>query len=296
MMNTKNIILIAGATGFIGKALVEKLKTNFEVRILTRQKDKLAQGYYFWNPVNQEIDEKVFENVTHIINLCGAGIADKRWSSSRKKELEESRTLPAKFLYSKKEMMPKLKQYITASGINCYDFNNETKIYSEADSFAQDFVSSLVEKWEKSADIFSEICPVLKLRISFVISDFGGAIKKLESPIKLGFGAVIGSGNQSIPWIHIDDLISLFQFGIEKNLEGVYHANSGNTTNKQLTLLLAQKLNKKIWLPNVPEFVLKIILGEMSVLVLKGIKASNQKLLSEGFDFKHKILLSPITD
>jgi uncharacterized protein len=94
--------------------------------------------------------------VTHLINLCGAGIADKRWTTARKKELEESRTLPTKFLFSKKDYMPSLKQYISASGINCYDLENETKIYSENDSLAQDFVSQLVEKWEKSADIFQK--------------------------------------------------------------------------------------------------------------------------------------------
>jgi uncharacterized protein len=142
----------------------------------------------------------------------------------------------------------------------------------------------------KIGGYFSEICPVLKLRISFVISNTGGAVKKLENPIKMGFGAVIGSGNQSIPWIHLEDLVSVFNFGIDKNLEGVYHANSDNTTNKEITLVLAKKLKKKIWLPNVPSFVMKLILGELSVLVLKGIKASNQKLRAAGFDFQYKTL------
>jgi uncharacterized protein (TIGR01777 family) len=289
-MEDKKIILIAGATGFIGKKLIDKLSNSAEVRILTRQKEKLNSAYYYWEPYKNEIDLAVFEGVTHIVNLCGAGIADKRWTKSRKKELEDSRIIPTQFLYSKKEFFPQLKQYISASGINCYDSKDNNKIFTENDNLANDFVSQLVQKWENSAAIFSEICPVLKLRISFVISDQGGALKKLEQPIKMGFGAVIGSGKQAIPWIHLDDLVSLFEFGIENKLEGIYHANASNTTNEDITLALAKKLKKKIWLPKIPAFAMKIILGELSFLVLEGIQASNKKILDEGFDFKYKTL------
>jgi uncharacterized protein (TIGR01777 family) len=283
----KRIILLAGATGFIGKELIKVLQKNNEIRILTRHKDSMEQNYFYWNPDKNEVDTKAFEGVTHIINLCGAGIADKNWTSSRKKELELSRTLPASFLFAHRNLMPELKQYISASGINCYDFNNESKIYDEEDPIASDFVSTLVKKWEESADQFSSICPVLKLRISFVISDLGGAVKKLEAPIKMGFGAAIGTGKQAIPWIHLQDLCSLFEFGVENKLEGVYNANAGNSDNKEMTVLIAKKLKKRLWLPNIPAFVMKLILGELSVLVLKGIKASNQKIVAKGFKFKY---------
>jgi uncharacterized protein (TIGR01777 family) len=283
----KRIILLAGATGFIGKELIKVLQKNNEIRVLTRQKEKLKENFFYWNPDNGEVDKKAFEGVTHLINLCGAGIADKNWSTSRKKELELSRTVPAKFLLANKELMPDLKQYISASGINCYDFNNETKIYQEEDPLATDFVSTLVKKWEESADQFKSICPVLKLRISFVISELGGAVKKLEAPIKMGFGAAIGTGKQAIPWIHLEDLCALFEFGIDKQLAGVYNANAGNSDNQEMTVLIAKKLNKRLWLPNIPAFVMKLILGELSVLVLKGIKASNQKLVAEGFKFNY---------
>lgn len=287
-MENKNIILIAGGTGFIGKKLADKLVNNGEIRILTRKSENLSVGFFNWNPYKGFIDEKALEGVTHIINLTGEGIADKRWTSSRKKIIEDSRTIPAKFIFSKIDKLTHLKQYITASGINCYDVNNENKSYTESDEIASDFVSQVVKKWEASADLFQDKCAVLKIRIPFVISENGGAVKKLEAPIKMGFGAAIGKGNQAIPWVHLDDLVSIFEFGITENLAGKYHANSGNTTNKEITELLAKKWNKKLWLPNIPAFVMKLILGDLSVLILKGIHASNQKIINSGFKFKFK--------
>ena len=287
-MESKKTILLAGATGFIGKELISELSSSFELKILTRHKDKLKPNFYYWNPALNEIDETVFENVTHIINLCGAGIVDKRWTESRKKELLDSRVIPAEFLFSKVNLIPNLEQYITASGINCYDIENSDKVYTEEDQIANDYVSQLVKNWEKGADIFKTKCEVLKVRISFVISEKGGGITKIEKPIKMGFGAIIGSGNQAMPWIHLTDLVRLFHFGIDKKLSGIYHAVSGNSTNKEVTLLLAKKNHKRIWLPKIPSFVLKIILGKLSILVLKGIKASNSKILSKGFEFKFK--------
>lgn len=289
-MKDSNIILIAGGTGLIGKELSSLLNEHFSVRILTRDKSKCKDNYFYWNPDLGEIGENAFLGVTHIVNLCGAGIADKRWTAKRKKELYDSRIVPAEFLFSKKDLLPDLKHYISASGVNCFDIEQRTKIFTEEDEIAQDFVSQLVKKWEEAADLFQGNCLVSKIRISFVISPKGGGIAKIEQPIKMGFGSVLASGNQGMPWIYIDDLTRIFLHIIEKELAGVYHACAGNTTNKELTLLLAKKNHKRIFLPKVPAFVLNVILGELAILVCEGVRISSQKIINTGFEFKFKNL------
>lgn len=284
-------ILIAGGTGFIGTALIKLLQQHHTVRILSRNRSRLGKEYYYWNPEKQEIDLTALLNVTHIINLCGAGIADKRWTKSRKKELRDSRVIPAQFLYSLVKKMDQLEHYITASGINCYDVVS-TKVYTENDPMANDFVSNLVREWEENALLFETKCKVSIIRTSFVISSHGGGLSKIEKPIQMGFGTVFGSGKQALPWIHLDDLICLFEFVINQQLRGVYHAVADNTTQKELTLILAKKNNKRICLPPVPGFILKLILGELSSLILTGIQASNDKIKKQGFNFQRETLVS----
>ena len=289
-LSKKNILLIAGGTGFIGRSIIEDLGEFYEIRILTRDREKTGKSFYHWNPEKGEIDEKALHNVTHIINLCGAPIVGKRWTQKRKEELSKSRVLPAQFLHSKFKKSTDLKQYISASGINCYDLNFPSKEYVEEDAYGEDFVSQLVKDWEQAADVFKEICKVVKLRISFVLSEKGGSLSLFEKPIKMGFAAILGKGNQAIPWIFIDDLVQIVKFSIEKNIGGTFNTNAGNTTNAELTKLLVKKNKRKIWLPKVPGIMLYIILGSSSVLILKGIRASSKKIEKEGFVFQCKQL------
>jgi uncharacterized protein len=285
----KNIILLAGGTGLIGKEIASYLSTKgAEIRILTRNPKGTNQ--FYWNPAKQEIDESVFLGVTHIINLSGVGIAEKRWTKKRKQEIIDSRVEPTKFLAQQIDKIPNLKQYISASGINCYGYNDSKKTYFEHDDFGKDYLSNVVEKWEKSADMFQHYYKVVKIRISVVLTEKGGALAKIAKPISFGFGAGLGSGKQAFPWIHLLDLVRIFEFVIDKNLEGSFNSVAGNPSNKEFTLQLAKKLNKKIRLPNVPIFILKILLGEMSSMLLNGIKASNEKLKKEGFEFQYEDL------
>lgn len=289
-MEDSNIILIAGGTGLIGKELITLLSKNYQVRILSRNKEKSSESVFYWNPELNEIDEKALLGVTHIINLCGAGIADKRWTKARKQEIYISRTQPAEFLFSKRTLIPNLKQYISASGVNCYDYTNHEKIYTENDAMANDFVSDVVKKWEEAADLFQTICTVSKIRISMVISQTGGAVEKIEKTIKWGLGAPLGRGTQANPWIYISDLGRIFEHVITQNLEGIYHAAAENSDNKTLTEVLAKRNHKKLFLPNVPNFMMKLILGELSNLVLEGVKVSNEKIKASGFKFEFEKL------
>lgn len=289
-MNGK-IILVAGGTGLVGMPLVKALKQEGNtVRVLSRQPSNHTKNIFHWDPLKNELDEKALEGVTHIVNLAGLGIADKRWSERRKEEIIQSRVIPTQFLFSFASKMPNLEQYVTASGINCYGYENYSKVYKETDSFGSDYLSQVVQKWEESAAIFSSVCKVAKLRISVVLTNKGGALPKIAQPIKLFLGSALGSGKQWMPWISLHDLVRMFQFTIQNNLEGAYNALSDKQTNKEFTKALAKSLKKPLWLPNAPSFILKLIFGEMASVVLDGLQASNEKIKHVGFTFEDSSL------
>lgn len=286
-MGNNKIILIAGGTGLIGKQLSIYLKSKgHEVRILTRGKTNKEHALYHWNPVKEEIDKESLQDVSIIINLSGAGIADKRWTQQRKKELIDSRTVPAQFLATQAKNIKSLEHYISASGVNCYGYENNNKLYSEDDAYGDDFLSNVVQQWEKSADLFASFTKVTKIRISVVLLKDGGALPKIAKPVRFGFGAALGSGKQWMPWISDHDLIRLFEHVMNNSLEGTFNALAENSTNAEFTKAVAKTLKKPLFLPNVPSFLMRLVLGEMASVVLDGVQADNSKIKSVGFQFE----------
>jgi len=281
-----NFVLIAGGSGLIGKRLFEHLyKQGFNVAILSRNKQD--KNSIYWNPLKGEIDTTVLNKVTHLINLSGVSIAGGRWTDARKKEIIDSRVVSTEFLFKKKSYFHNLKHYISASGVSCYGVEDLDKVYTEADSFGNDFLSEVVSKWELAADLFSTVCTVSKVRISPVLDSKGGFISEMKKPIQFGAGAVLGSGNQWMPWIHQRDLVSIFEFIINHQLGGVFNAVAGNVSNRVLTQTLARKMHRPILLPALPSWSAKMIFGEMATLFLDGVQVSNQKLIDNGFSFQY---------
>lgn len=278
-------ILIAGGTGLVGQKLRLLLeKKGHTVKILTRTPREKNQ--YRWNPQKLEIDKEACKNVSILINLCGENVADKRWTKHRKKLLFDSRIGTTQLLESYASEMSSLECYISASGINSYGFENDEKVYTESDPFGSDYMSQLVKDWEIAADLFSRHCRVVKMRISVVLDRNGGALKKMSQSIRMGMGSALGSGKQMIPWVHSTDLARAFDHVIENPIEGPVNIIGGNDNNKGFMQSIAKVLKKPFWFPNVPGFILRLILGEMSVIILKGIKASNQKIIDSGFQFE----------
>ena len=288
---SKKVILIAGGTGLIGESMVAHFKSKgHEVRILSRKPSQRDKHIYHWDPLEKEIDAQALEGVQVIINLVGAGIADKRWTAERKKELIDSRVIPALFLASVAEKSTTMEHYISASGINCYGYEEYDRLHQESDPYGKDFLSQVVKLWEESAATFENFTKVAKIRIAVVLTKEGGALPKIAGPIKKYVGAPLGSGKQWMPWITLNDLIQVFDFVLEQKLEGTYNAVAENNTNKEFTQALAKTLKKPLWLPPVPSFILKLVFGEMSSVVLKGVQASNEKLKNKGFSFQHTVL------
>jgi uncharacterized protein len=289
------IVLITGASGLIGEGVTKLLiDKNYEVRHLGRVKRNIENVKSFvWDIEKREIEKGALTGCNYIIHLAGEGIADGKWTKERKKKITDSRVISAKLLFDKvKEEASPLIAFISASGINYYGAVTSEKIFFEDDPPAKTFIGECCRLWEKEADLFTSISRVVKYRTAVVLSKKGGALKKIAAPINLGLGSTLGSGLQYVPWIHIEDICKLYLFALENTeLSGVYNAVADEAnTNKSLTKVIAKVLHRPLFLPNIPSFLLKIIFGEMSCLVLEGSRASNRKIKDAGFVFKYNKL------
>lgn len=283
-------VLITGGTGLVGQLLQQKLADKgYSVRVLTR--NPIQKNEFYWNLATNEIDEKAFENLAYIIHLAGAGIADKRWTAQRKQEIIDSRTTSSLLLYNtiKKLKLP-LKGFIAASAIGYYGAITSDIIFKETDAPETDFLGDVCQQWEQANLAFNELhIPTTILRTGIVLSENGGALSKMNTPIAIN---PIASGKQFIPWIHIEDLTNLFIKAIEDtSFTGIYNAVAPeHQTSKSFSKALAKKSNK-LFLPiGVPTFLLQLLFGQMSILLTTGSRVSSEKLKKSGYTFSYKKL------
>jgi hypothetical protein len=294
-------VLITGGTGLVGSRLTELLLArNYNVIVLSRSKKETSTpnlSYAIWNVEEQIIDVSVFAKTDYIMHLAGAGVADKRWSVSRKKEILDSRTQSCALLVKAlQQNSNKVKAVISSSAIGWYgpDPSLHSNGFEETDTPFNDYLGNTCKLWEESIEpITQQNIRLVKLRTGIVLSTKGGALKEFLNPIKMGIAAILGNGKQIISWIHIDDLCNQFIYAIEhENMQGSYNAVAPNPVNNRiLTLSIAKKVKGKFYIPiYVPSFMLKIILGEMSIEVLKSTTVSSKKIEIAGFNFKYKTI------
>lgn len=296
-------VLITGATGLIGKELVKQcLKQQIDVHYLTTSKSKLedTENYkgFYWNPRLGEINSDAIQGVDAIIHLAGATIA-KRWTSDYKTEILESRVLTGNLLFNtlqKNEHV--IKHFISSSGVNVYpsDYN---EFYTEDFKGVDDsFLGNVVVSWEEVADKFNHLnIKVSKIRTGMVLDSKEGALPQIIKPIKFGVGAALGSGNQWQSWIHLQDIAKIYLHVLTSKLEGTFNAVAPEpVTNSEMTKVLAKHLKKPLFLPNVPEFALKLILGEMATLLTSSQNVSSQKIEKTGFKFDYPNLKEAVKD
>ena len=288
-------ILITGATGLIGSELVTLLLRNGDtIHYLTTSKKKIESkpnyhGFY-WNPNQGIIDENALMGVDSIIHLAGATIS-KRWTSKYKQEIIESRILSSNVLFKALKANPNsVKQIVSASAIGIYP-DDLTKVYTEEEiEVDESFLGKVVMKWEESVNKFQLLnIKVVKVRTGLVLSEKGGALPEMMKPIKMGVGSPFGTGKQVQSWIHIQDLIEMYYFAVQNNLDGVYNAVAPNpVTNKRLTEEIAAVLKKPLFMPNIPKFLMAFVLGEMHSLLFASQNVSSKKIEKEGFVFQYK--------
>jgi uncharacterized protein len=288
-------ILITGGNGLIGKEITKKLlEKGHSVAHLSRKKsDKIKT--FVWDINSQYIDNEAINWTEVIIHLAGHSVAGQRWTKKVKQEIYDSRILGTRFLWQKfGAKNSSLKYFISASAVGIYEQNIQLKA-DENGPFGNDFLAHVVKDWEKGVFAVPEI-PSAALRIGVVLAKNGGALPQLVLPIKYFIGANLGSGKQWMPWIHVEDLAKLFVESIENQWIGTYNAIAGNETNENFNRLIANRLDRKILLPNVPLFALKILLGEMSEILVKGCQVSNQKVLDKNFKFSFSNLSQCLED
>jgi uncharacterized protein (TIGR01777 family) len=285
-------VLITGATGLVGNKLVALLhKDNHVIHYLSTSKSKLKnnpnyKGFY-WNPSTGEIDTKAFEDVSVIIHLAGASIS-KKWTKAYKKEIIESRVKGANLIFETLKSIPNIvERFISASAVGIYP-NDLNYVYHENNAqIDESFLGEVTQLWEESANQFKSLSiSVSIVRIGVVFAKESGALVEMTKPIKYGFGAVLASGQQYVSWIHINDLVAIFKFILDNNLKGVYNAVSPYPiTNEELTKTIAKTINKPLFLPNVPKFMLQLLLGEMQIILTSSQNVSCRKILDAGFQF-----------
>lgn len=302
-------ILITGGTGLIGKRLTSLLLQNgYSVIILTRSKaeasenfkleDPQTTGYHNlsfaeWNVKEQTIDRNAVEKADFIIHLAGAGVADKRWSDKRKKEIVESRTNSSVLIIKAlSETSHHVKAVVSASAIGWYGPDPSIpnlKPFVESDQSNDDFLGQTCLQWEQSIDPVQKMnVRLVKLRTGIVLSTEGGALQEFRKPLRFGLSTILGSGSQIISWIHIDDLCRMYMQAVQDDkIQGAYNAVATHpVSNKKLNETLAIRQRGKFYIPiYVPSFVLKLMLGEMSIEVLKSTTVSNEKIRKAGFQF-----------
>jgi len=283
-------ILITGASGLIGSQLTDLLiARGHSVTYLGRSKKSGQVSTFLWNPIAGTINLQVLEQIDTIVHLAGASVAERRWTDSRKKEILESRIKSTELLYQTLKNNPHtVKTFVSASAIGYYGFGGDDTVFIEEDKPGNDFLAQVTRQWENEVDKISALgLRATKLRIGIVLSEKGGALKEMAKSIKFGFGSSLGTGKQFLSWIHIDDLCEIFVRAIEDDkMRGTYNATTGWCTNEEMTKAIASILKKPLWLPSIPSFVLKIILGEMANIVLNGSKVSSEKIKQAGYRYE----------
>ncbi|MDI9340811.1 MAG: TIGR01777 family oxidoreductase [Sediminibacterium sp.] len=295
-------VLITGISGLIGKNLARHLLSrNYTVHGLGRSNPQIkGVSFYSWDVETGQIDHKAFDNVSYIVHLAGAGIADKRWTKTRQDEIIRSRTQSTKLLFNTiSALRTPVKGFFGASAIGAYGLKTNETIYTETDRETDDFFGVTCKNWEDSYQPFIQagIRTVIG-RIGIVLSANGGAYAKMKVPHQFGLGSAFGSGKHYMPFIHLNDLVNAIEWLMTKEqLNGTYNLVAGeHVTNYQFNKALAKSLNKPFFMPGVPAWVLRLLLGEMHLMLTEGSRVSNARLSATGFTFNFPTLEAALND
>ena len=293
-------VLITGGSGLVGTELSKLLTSSgYKVTHLSRNPTQKHYQTFYWDVKKGEIEDEAITSADAIIHLAGAGVSDKRWSDAWKKEIYDSRIDSTRLLRDKvKELNPSLTHFISASAIGLYGWDTGNQLVDESTAKGEGFLADVVEDWEKEVDEFEKLkIQTSKVRIGIVLSENGGALVEMAKPIRFGFGAPLGSGRQYMSWIHIKDLCGIFSHLLQNAIGGVFNGVAPNPkTNKEFTKSVASQLGRPLWLPNVPKFALRLIVGEMSDILVGGNRVSSKKIEDTGFNFQFTALDDALQD
>ena len=292
-------ILITGGTGLLGTRMSAILtEKGYRVRHLSRT-ENLSATYpaYQWDIVKQTIDPRALEGVDGVIHLAGAGIADKRWSDSRKRLLRDSRVnstaLLAKGIAAQAKKPPVV---VSCSAIGYYG-NTGDQVLTEQSPPGQDFMGKICVEWEEAAQAIRDQgirTPII--RVGVVLSVKGGALEKINMSYGFRVGAYFGKGEQYMSWIQINDICNIFIRALEdERMTGVYNGTAPEpVTNKELARALSDARNQRTLLVPVPTAALRLAMGEMADVVLNSTRVVPQALLDLGYEFEFPYIVDAL--
>ena len=289
-------VLITGGSGLIGRYLTAVLLSEgYTVSHLSRNNGTSGKVRVFrWNPENETVDPGIFDGVDYLIHLAGANIGDKRWTKKRKEEIVTSRVATARLLHRIiVENRITLKGYITASATGYYGSLTSERIFTEKDPPAEDFLGTTCRLWEEGADLFADMgIRTVKIRTAVVLEKSDSALSKLMKPARFGLVVRLGNGKQYFPWIHINDLCNIYLKALkDQNMSGAYNAVAPEHINhNDFVRTMARVMDIPVFLPPVPSGIVRMVMGEMSDIVLKGSRISSEKIIKAGYNFRFEKL------
>lgn len=285
-------VMISGGTGMIGWALAQDLgREGHEAILLTRNANQLVtlpRGIRLlqWDGVSAGDWAKELETTDAVVNLAGENLSARRWTNQQKEKIIASRVNAGRALSEAIEKTNhKPAVLIQASGVGAYG-TSEDRVFAETDAYGSDYLASVTKVWEASTQSIERLgIRRVIIRSGVVFSKGKGALKLMLLPFRLFVGGVIGSGRQWIPWIHLEDEVKAIRFLMEnEKAQGVFNLSAEPVTNKQFAKSAGKALRRPSWFP-MPGFVLQLVLGEMSMMVLDGQKVSANKILDLGYQF-----------
>jgi len=287
-------VLITGATGFIGQELVKRLERPVVLsRSAESARAKLGNVTAIrWDAEKEPPPAAAFDGVDAVVHLAGEPVAEGRWNAEKKRRIRDSRILGTRNLVRGLEQLTtRPRVLISASAVGYYGSRGDDVLYEDA-AAASDFLADICRDWEAESQRARDLgIRVVNPRIGIVLGKGGGAVAKMLLPFKLGLGGRLGDGHQWMPWVHVDDIVGLILFAIEReNLQGAANATAPHpVTNREFTRVLAHVLHRPAIFP-VPAFALKLAIGEFGDILLASQRALPRVLLDAGYPFKYPTL------
>jgi uncharacterized protein (TIGR01777 family) len=297
-------ILITGATGFVGRALSERLLSEgHELSILTRNASNVPEFFqdprvkiFEWHDTNTLPPIDSTQGISGVINLMGENIAAKRWSSAQKQKLRDSRILATNNLTKvlEENLSNPLDFFISSSAVGIYPVNQDATLTEES-RIGHNFLATLCKDWEDAAYSLKKVKRIVIIRTAVVLEKHGGALAKMLPPFYLGLGGPIGDGNHFMSWIHLDDLVCLYvKAATDSSFEGCYNGTAPHPIdNFHFTKALGAALHKPTLIP-VPAMMLKLVFGEMSTVILDSQKIISKRLPEANFSFRYETIESAL--
>jgi uncharacterized protein len=290
-------VAVTGATGFVGKRLIERLQAeNHQVLILTRHLQAAKKAFpqveaIAYNPTESGDWQSAISSCDAVVNLAGEPLSEGRWTAQKKQEILNSRKVGTeKIVEAIAQANSKPQVLINTSAVGYYG-TSETATFEENSPSGTDFLATVCQAWEAEAQKVSNYgTRLVILRFGIVLGQ-GGALSKMIPPFQMFAGGPLGSGRQWVSWIHIDDLVNLIIYCLDRSeVAGVLNATSPNPVRMaEFCQALGEILNRPSWLP-VPNIALDILLGEGAIVVLEGQKVLPNRTVSTGFNYTYEQL------